>query len=261
MNSFNYVRKGLEFEAKRQVQVLLGGGEIKQETRRYDEATGTTILMRVKEGAEDYRYFPEPDLTPLTIDEAWIAKVQAELPESAKARRQRYVNELGIEAYDAEVITQTLEMSDFFDATVKAGAEAKQAANYLMGDVNAYMNDKKVELQNTDLTPANLAGMINLIEDGTISTKQAKKVFKAIMEGEEPVAYVEKNGLKQLSDPAILQPVIDGVLDANEQSIEDFKNGKDRAVGFLVGAIMKQTKGQANPNVVNELLMASLNAR
>lgn len=261
LNSFNYVRKGLEFEAKRQVQVLLGGGEIKQETRRYDEATGTTILMRVKEGAEDYRYFPEPDLTPLTIDDAWIAKVQAELPESAKARRQRYVNELGIEAYDAEVITQTLEMSDFFDATVIAGAEAKRAANYLMGDVNAYMNDKKVELQDTDLTPANLAGMIKLIEDGTISTKQAKKVFKAIMEGEEPVAYVEKNGLKQLSDPAILQPVIDGVLDANEQSIEDFKNGKDRAVGFLVGAIMKQTKGQANPNVVNELLMASLKAR
>ena len=261
LNSFNYVRKGLEYEAKRQVQVLMAGGEIQQETRRYDETTGTTILMRVKEGAEDYRYFPEPDLAPVVISDEWINSVQASLPESAPARRERYVNQLGIEEYDAKVITQTLEMSDFFDATVKEGADAKRTANYLMGDVNAYMNDKKIELLDTKLTPANLAGMIKLIEDGTISTKQAKKVFKAIMEGEEPVAYVEANGLKQLSDPAVLQPIIDEILDNNQQSIEDFKNGKDRAVGFLVGAIMKQTKGQANPTVVNQLLMTSLNAR
>lgn len=261
LNSFNYVRKGLEYEAKRQTQILMAGGEIQQETRRYDETTATTFLMRVKEEAEDYRYFPEPDLPPVAISDEWVAKVQAELPEDARARRARYVGELGIEQYDAEVITQTLEMSDFFNATVAEGADAKRAANYLMGDVNAYMNDKKVELQDTQLTPANLAGMIKLIDDGTISTKQAKKVFKAIMEGEEPVAYVEANGLKQLSDPAILQPIIDGILDDNQQSIDDFKNGKDRAVGFLVGAIMKQTKGQANPNVVNDLLMASLNAR
>ncbi|QBO35551.1 Asp-tRNA(Asn)/Glu-tRNA(Gln) amidotransferase subunit GatB [Periweissella cryptocerci] len=261
LNSFNYVRKGLEYEAKRQVQVLMAGGEIQQETRRYDETTATTFLMRVKEEAEDYRYFPEPDLAPVAISDEWVAKVRAELPEDARVRRARYVDELGIEQYDAEVITQTLEMSDFFNETVAEGADAKRAANYLMGDVNAYMNDKKMELLDTKLTPANLAGMIKLIDDGTISTKQAKKVFKAIMEGEEPVAYVEANGLKQLSDPAILQPIIDAILDDNQQSIDDFKNGKDRAVGFLVGAIMKQTKGQANPNVVNELLMASLNAR
>jgi len=156
------------------------------------------------------------------------------------------------------VVTQTKEMADFFDETVKLGADPKSASNYLQGDVNAFLNEQHADLQDTKLTPANLAGMINLITDGTISTKMAKKVFKAITQGKEPKAFVEEKGLIQLSDPAKLQPIIDGVLADNQQSIDDFNNGKDRAVGYLVGQIMKQTHGKANPKVVNQLLMASL---
>ena len=258
LNSFTYVKRGLEYEEKRQQQVLMSGGSVRQETRRFDEKTGETILMRVKEGSDDYRYFPEPDLPALNISDDWIKDLQAAMPEMPGKRRERYVNDLGLTDYDAMVITQTKEMSDFFDAMIALKADPKMAANYLQGDVNAYLNDNQVDLSATKLTPANLAGMINLISDGTISTKMAKKVFKAVTKGEEPKAYVEAHGLVQLSDPAKLQPIIDDVLDQNPQSIEDFNNGKDRAVGYLVGQIMKQTHGQANPQVVNKLLMAAL---
>ena len=240
LNSFNYVRKGLAFEEKRQQQVLMSGGKIGQETRRYDEASGTTILMRVKEGSDDYRYFPEPDLPVLNISQDWIDEIGQTMPEMPGDRRKRYINDLGLTDYDAMVLTQTKEMADFFEATIAEGADAKMASNYLQGDVNAFLNDNQVDLQETDLTPAHLAGMIKLISDGTISTKIAKKVFKAITKGEDPDAFVKEKGLIQLSDPAQLQPMIDEVLAANEQSVEDFKNGKDRAIGFLVGQIMKK---------------------
>ncbi|SUP59449.1 Aspartyl/glutamyl-tRNA(Asn/Gln) amidotransferase subunit B [Weissella viridescens] len=167
--------------------------------------------MRVKETADDYRYFPEPDLSPVHISDAWVEKVAAALPESAPDRRKHYVDDLGLEPYDAKVLTQTLEMSNFFDATVAADANPKRAANYLMGDVNAYLNEKQVDLQDTALTPDHLAEMIKLIDDGTISTKMAKRVFTAITKGENPAEFVEANGLKQMSDPAELQPIIDEI--------------------------------------------------
>ncbi|MDF7626492.1 Asp-tRNA(Asn)/Glu-tRNA(Gln) amidotransferase subunit GatB [Lactobacillaceae bacterium L1_55_11] len=261
INSFNYVRNALAYEEKRQAAAVRAGEPIVQETRRYDEPSKSTISMRVKEVADDYRYFPEPDLAPIEISQEWIDKVAAELPKSAKERQEYYVNELGIEPYDAEVLTQTLAMANFYDQTVADGADPKRAANYLIGDVNAYLNKTQAELQETKLTPEHLAGMIKLIEDGTISTKQAKKVFEAILEGEEPEAYAKANGLVQISDPAVLQPWVDEVLDANPQSIEDFKGGKDRAVGYLVGQLMKKSKGQANPTVLNQLLMAALKQR
>ena len=262
LNSFEHVRKGLEYEAKRQQQVLLAGGKVQQETRRFDENTGETVLMRVKEGASDYRYFPEPDLPPIHISDDWIDEVKASIPEMPDKRRNRYVKEWGLSDYDASVLTQTLEMSDFYNETVADGADPKLAANWLMVEVNAYLNANKLELKQTALTPAHLAGMIKLIQDETISSKIAKKVFKEIITNDtEPQAWVEAKGMVQLSDPAVLQPIIDEVLDNNEQSIEDFKNGKDRAVGFLVGNIMKQTRGKANPKVVNKLLMASLKQR
>ncbi|MFR8085561.1 MAG: Asp-tRNA(Asn)/Glu-tRNA(Gln) amidotransferase subunit GatB, partial [Leuconostoc gelidum] len=261
INSFNYVRNALIFEEKRQAEVLRSGGVIQQETRRYNEPTKSTILMRVKEGADDYRYFPEPDLAPITIDQTWIQKVADELPKSAGDRQHDYVSNLGIEPYDAEVLTQTLAMSDFYDATVAAGADAKRAANYLIGDVNAFMNKHQIELQDTQLTPAHLAGMIKLIEDGTISTKQAKQVFEAIMAGEEPESFAKKNGLVQISDPVVLLGWITDVLDNNPQSIEDFKGGKDRATGYLIGQLMKMSKGQANPGVMNKMLLEELAKR
>jgi aspartyl-tRNA(Asn)/glutamyl-tRNA(Gln) amidotransferase subunit B len=258
LNSFNYVRKGLAYEEKRQRQVIMSGGTIQQETRRFDETNGTTVLMRVKEGADDYRYFPEPDLPALDISDDWINDINNQMPEMPGSRRNRYINEYGLTEYDAMVLTQTKEMADFFDAMMKLGADPKLASNYLQVNVNAYLNDKQKDLSETDITPENLATMIKLIEDGTISTKMAKKVFKGITEGKEPKKFVEDNGMIQLSDPTQLQPIIDEVLVNNPQSVEDFHNGKDRAIGFLVGQIMKQTRGKANPQVVNKLLMASI---
>ena len=262
LNSFEHVRKGIQYEVKRQERLLMSGGEVEQETRRFDEPSGETILMRSKEEANDYRYFPEPDLPPIHISDDWIEEVRASIPEMPDKRRERYTQDWGIPAYDAGVLTQTKEMSDFYDATVAAGADPKLAANWLMGEVNAYLNSKQVELSDTALTPEHLATMIKLIEDETISSKIAKKVFKEIITNyTEPKAWVESKGMVQLSDPAKLQPIIDKVLDNNEQSIEDFKNGKDRAIGFLVGQIMKKTRGMANPKMVNKLLMASLKER
>lgn len=262
LNSFEHVRKGIQYEVKRQERLLMSGGEVEQETRRFDEPSGETILMRSKEEANDYRYFPEPDLPPIHISDNWIEEVRASIPEMPDKRRERYTQDWGIPAYDAGVLTQTKEMSDFYDATVAAGADPKLAANWLMGEVNAYLNSKQVELSDTALTPEHLATMIKLIEDETISSKIAKKVFKEIITNDtEPKAWVESKGMVQLSDPAKLQPIIDKVLDNNEQSIEDFKNGKDRAIGFLVGQIMKKTRGMANPKMVNKLLMASLKER
>ncbi len=259
LNSFNYVRKGLAYEEQRQQRVLMSGGTIQQETRRFDETTGQTVLMRVKEGSDDYRYFPEPDLPALDISQEWIDSVEKDLPEAPKKRRARYVNELGITDYDAMVLTQTKEMSDFFDEMIAQGADAKLSANYLQGDVNAFLNDNHVDLQKTDITAEHLATMVKLITDGTISSKMAKKVFKAVTQGKEPKAFVEEKGMVQLSDPAQLQPIVDEVLEANPQSAEDFHNGKDRAIGFLVGQIMKKTQGKANPSVVNKLLIDSMN--
>ncbi|MFT8557757.1 Asp-tRNA(Asn)/Glu-tRNA(Gln) amidotransferase subunit GatB [Liquorilactobacillus hordei] len=262
LNSFEHVKKGAHYESKRQQRVLLSGGKIQQETRRFDEPTGETILMRVKEGASDYRYFPEPDIPPIHISDDWIKEVRESIPEMPDRRREKYVSSWGIPEYDAGVLTQTKEMSDFFESTVAEGADAKLAANWLMGEVNAYMNANKLELLETKLTPEHLASMIKLIEDGTISSKIAKKVFQEIItNGSEPKAWVEAKGLVQLSDPKVLEPLIATVLDNNEKSIEDFKNGKGRAIGFLVGQIMKETHGKANPKVVNKLLMESLQKR
>lgn len=258
LNSFNYVKKALEYEEQRQQQVLMAGGEINSETRRFDETNGKTELMRVKEGKDDYRYFPEPDLPTLSISDEWIDELKDSMPEMPANRRDRYVNQLGITDYDAMVITQTKEMSDFYDKMVELGADPKLAANYLQDNVNAYLNDNQTNLEDTKITPEAMATMIKMIMDDTISSKMAKKVFKAVTKGKDPKQFVEEKGLVQLSDPKKLQPIIDGVLNDNQQSVDDYHNGKDRAVGYLVGQIMKQTHGQANPQVVNKLLKGSL---
>ncbi|MDR7078390.1 aspartyl-tRNA(Asn)/glutamyl-tRNA(Gln) amidotransferase subunit B [Neobacillus niacini] len=262
LNSFNFVRKGLEFEEKRQREVVSSGGEIDQETRRFDEATGATLLMRVKEGSDDYRYFPEPDLLDIYIDEEWKARIAAEIPELPDQRQKHYIEELGLPVYDAKVLTVTKEMADFFEGTVAAGAEAKLASNWIMGDVSAYLNSEGKELHQIALTPESLAGLIMLIKNGTISTKIAKTVFNELIEnGGDAEKIVKDKGLVQISDEGTLLKIISEVLDANPQSVEDFKNGKNKAVGFLVGQLMKATKGQANPQMVNQLLQQELGKR
>lgn len=262
LNSFSFVRKGLEFEERRQVAVVSAGGSIEQETRRFDESSGKTILMRVKEGSDDYRYFPEPDLVELYIDDEWKNRIRAEIPELPDARQKRYVEQMGLPAYDAAILTVAKETADFFEATVAAGAEAKQASNWIMGELLAYLNAENKELADVALTPQSLAGMIQLIENGTISSKIAKTVFKELVEnGGEAEEIVKAKGLVQISDEGALLKVIAEALDNNPQSIEDFKAGKQKATGFLVGQIMKATKGQANPQLVNKLLLQEIQKR
>ncbi len=258
LNSFNFVRKGLEFEQERQAKVLNEGGVILQETRRFDEATGATLLMRVKEGSDDYRYFPEPDLVELYIDQEWKDRIRAEIPELPDERKKRYVEDWGLPSYDAAVLTVTKETADFFEATVAAGAEP----NWIMGELSAYLKAAPKELHDTPLTPESLAGLIKLIVNGTISSKIAKTVFKELVEnGGDAETIVKEKGLVQISDEGALRKIVIEILDNNPQSIEDFKNGKQKAVGFLVGQMMKATKGQANPQMVNQLIMDELKKR
>ena len=262
LNSFTFVKKGLEYEEKRQEQVILSGGIIEQETRRFDETTGATKLMRVKEGSDDYRYFPEPDIVPMIISDEWMEEVRKTIPELPDARQKRYQEELGLPAYDAHVLTLTKEMSDMFEKTVSLGADPKLASNYLMVDVNAYLNKVQKELSETKLTAEGLAGMIKLITDGTISSKIAKKVFAELIEhGGDAEKIVKEKGLVQVSDSGQLLAWVNEALDNNPKSIEDYKNGRDRAIGFLVGQIMKTSKGQANPQMINKMLLEEIAKR
>jgi aspartyl-tRNA(Asn)/glutamyl-tRNA(Gln) amidotransferase subunit B len=262
LNSFANVQKGLAFEEIRQEKELLSGGEILQETRRWDEAGKKTNLMRVKEGSDDYRYFPEPDLLDLAIDEDWIERVKTEIPELPDARQKRYIENLGLPGYDAMVLTQSKKMSDFFEESLTKEADPKQVSNWLMGEVSAYLNANYKEIDEVPLTSEGLAKMIQLIEKGTISSKIAKKVFKEMIEnGGDPEQIVKDKGLVQISDEGELLKIVTVIIDNNEQSVVDFKNGKDRAVGFLVGQIMKETKGKANPQMVNKLILEELNKR
>ena len=259
LNSFNFVRKGLEYEVARQAKVLRSGGVIQQETRRYDEKKGETTLMRVKEGSSDYRYFPEPDLPRFEISDEWIDEVRQTLPEFPKARRARYIAELDLSDYDAAQLTASKETADFFEATIAAGADAKLASNWLQGEVAQYLNAEGKKLSEIGLTAENLTEMIQLISDGTISSKIAKKVFVELAKnGGSADAFVKKSGLIQISDPAVLIPIISDVLAKNEKAVADYKGGNKNSAKALIGQLMKATKGQANPQVVQELLYAEL---
>ncbi len=262
LNSFAHVRSGLAHEEVRQAEVITAGGEIQQETRRWDDNKKETILMRVKEGSEDYRYFPDPDLVDYHIDDEWKERVRATIPELPDARQARYTNELGLSSYDAGVLTQSKAMADFFESGLTYGAPAKQLANWLMGEVNAYLKTADKEIGDVPLTPESLAKMIALIEKGTISSKIAKDVFKELIEkGGDPDTIVKEKGLVQISDEGEIRTMIIGILDQNQPSIDDFKAGKDKAIGFLVGQVMKASKGKANPQLVNKILLEEIKKR
>lgn len=259
LNSFNNVRKGLAYEVERQAKILRSGGQIRQETRRYDEANKATILMRVKEGAADYRYFPEPDLPLFEISDEWIDEVQKTLPEFPKERRAKYVASYDLSAYDAAQLTATKATSDFFEQAVALGGDAKQISNWLQGEVAQYLNAQAKTLPEIALTPDNLVEMIGLIEDGTISSKIAKKVFVHLAKnGGSAREYVESAGLVQISDPAVLIPIIHQVFEDNPAAVADFKSGKRNADKAFTGFLMKATKGQANPQVALKLLAQEL---
>ncbi len=259
VSSFNYIRMAASYERKRQERVLMSGGKINPQTRRLDEANGKTYLERYKQSNDEYRYFPEPDLPSLTISDSWINQIKKHMPELPASREHRYLHDFGLTKADVAVLTETKQMADFFDSTVKLGAKPKMVANYLQDDVSSYLNSKQVEIQNTKLTPRNVAALLKLIAKNTISTKIAKKVFKkAVVKGKDPKAYVKAKGMVQLSDPNQLKSLVKKVMANNQQSITDYQNGKDRAKGYLVGQVMKLTRGKANPQMVNQLLTKAL---
>ncbi|MEJ8546710.1 Asp-tRNA(Asn)/Glu-tRNA(Gln) amidotransferase subunit GatB [Brevibacillus borstelensis] len=259
MNSFRNVQVALEYEVERQKEVVTSGGKIVQETRRWDEANKKTLTMRSKEEAHDYRYFPDPDLVRMQISEEWIEAVRATIPELPDARQARYVNEYGLPQSDAGVITMSKDTADFFDETVKTGADPKAAANWLMVELLGYLNAGNLTLADVKITPHGLGEMIKLIENGTISSKIAKTVFKEMIEtGKEPKQIVEEKGLVQISDEGALLAIVQEVVNNNPQAVADYKAGNDKAVAFFVGQVMKQTRGKANPPMVNKLLVEVL---
>jgi aspartyl-tRNA(Asn)/glutamyl-tRNA(Gln) amidotransferase subunit B len=259
MNSFRGVQRGLEYEEKRQAEILSGGGVVVQETRRWDEAQGKTLSMRGKEEAHDYRYFPDPDLVRLYIDEEWKASIRDSIPELPDARKTRYTEQLGLPAYDAEVITSSKKLADLFEESLEYTKDAKAASNWIMGDLLGYLNTNGLEIESVKVTGQGLGEMIGLIEKGTISGKIAKTVFKEMLvSGKKPGQIVEEQGLVQISDEGAIQAIVDKVVEGNPQSVADFKAGKEKAVGFLVGQVMKESKGKANPGLVNQLIVERL---
>ena len=259
INSFRGVERAIEYEAHRQVEVLEEGGKVVQETRTWDEKEGVTKSMRKKEEANDYRYFPEPDLVPFTVSEEYIENIRKTLPELPDARKARYMESYGLDAYNADYLTNDKDRADYFEAMVAAGADPKEAANWLMGDFAKQMAQAGVEMKSVPVAAAQMAELLKLIAAGTISGKIAKQVFPEMWEtGKAAATIVEEKGLVQISDTGALEELAAKVIAANPQSVEDFKAGKKKAVGFLMGQIMKETKGQANPQVVNGILTKKL---
>lgn len=255
LNSFRALERAIEYEIQRQIQLVEDGGTVVQETRTWDDGKGITLSMRSKEEAHDYRYFPEPDLVPVEIDDAWISRVKNELPELPAARKARLMREKGLVDYDAENIVATKAMAEYFDEAAKHTDDAKGIANWMLGDVSAYLNSESVTIEEFPIAPANLGEMVNLINKGVLSSKLAKKVFAEMLKtNKEPQVLVKELGLEQISDEGAIVKIVEETLAENPQSIADYKAGKDRALGFLVGQIMKKSRGKANPEMVNALL-------
>ena len=259
VNSVRFVMQAIEHEANRQVDVIESGGKIVQETRLFNPDTGTTRSMRSKEDAHDYRYFPDPDLLPLELTEAFVSDCLASLPELPDAKRARYVETLGISAYNAAVLTAEVETARWFEALLAEGAEAKQAANWVMSELFGALNRLGASIENCPVTPAQAAELLTLVTDGTLSGSLAKQVFEKMLEtGDAAGVIVEREGLKQTSDTGAIEAVIAEILEKNPGQLEQYRSGKEALFGFFVGQTMKAMAGKANPQVVNDLLKKAL---
>ncbi len=258
VNSVKFVMQAIENEAKRHIEVYESGGTIAQETRQFDPSTGQTKVMRKKEFAHDYRYFPEPDLLPLVLDDAYIERVKKDMVELPDAKKARFVNELGLTAYDAMIICENRETADFFEKAAK-GHDAKKVANWLMGDFFAMLNEKKVELKDSPVSAENLGKLVELVTSNVINGKTAKDVFAIMAEtGGDPEKIVEEKGLKQVTDSGAIEAVIDEVIASSPENVAAYKAGKTALMGWFVGQVMKASKGKANPGMVNQLLKSKL---
>jgi aspartyl-tRNA(Asn)/glutamyl-tRNA(Gln) amidotransferase subunit B len=260
LNSFRFVERAINFEVGRHIEVIEGGGKVVQETRLYDAASNETRSMRSKEEAYDYRYFPDPDLLPVEVDEAFIASVRPSLPELPDAKRERFVYEYGLTPYEASVLTASREIADYFEvAEAAAGGETKQAANWVMGELLGALNRAGLELAASPVSAEMLGGLIRRIADNTISGKIAKQVFESMWQGEgDADAVIANHGLTQITDTSAIERVIDEVIASNPQQVEQYRAGKDKLFGFFVGQVMRATQGKANPAQLNELLKKKL---
>ncbi len=260
VNSVKFVMQAIESEAKRHVETYENGGTIEQETRQFDPNTCATKVMRKKEFAHDYRYFPEPDLLPLVIDDEYIEQIRSEMVELPDAKQERFVKELGLTAYDASVLCENKETAEWFEKAAN-GHDAKKVANWMMGDFFAMLNEKKISLEESPISPENLGRLVDLITSNVINGKTAKDVFALMAEtGDTPDKIVEEKGLKQVTDTAAIEAVIDAVISANPDNVAAYKAGKTALMGWFVGQVMKESRGKANPGIVNQILAQKLNS-
>lgn len=258
VNSVKFVMQAIENEAKRHVEVYENGGEIKQETRQFDPVTGLTRVLRSKEFAHDYRYFPEPDLLPLVIDEAYIENVKKDMTELPDVKKSRFIKDLGITTYDAMIICENKEVAEFFEVAAQ-GCDAKKVANWLMGDFFAMLKEKKVELKDSPVSAQNLGRLVNLISKDVINGKTAKDVFVMMVEtGKNPELIVEEKGLKQVTDTGAIEAIVDEVIVSSPENVAAYKSGKTNLMGWFVGQVLKKSGGKANPGMVNALLAKKL---
>jgi aspartyl-tRNA(Asn)/glutamyl-tRNA(Gln) amidotransferase subunit B len=252
LGSFRAVRRAIEYEQDRQSQILEEGGAIVQETRRWDEAKGCTVHMR---GKVENRYSPEPNLSPVIVSQEWIQQIRNTMPELPDARKNRYVDDYGLPPYDADVITSSKKLSDFYEDCVEYYHDSKAVSNWVMVEMLGLINETGVEIEDIRFTPKQLADLLTLIDKGTISGKIAKDVFKEMFDtGENPDSIVRKKGLVQISDESQLEEIAQRVIDENPKSVQDYNNGKEKALGFLVGQVMRHTRGKANPQMANDIL-------
>ena len=259
LNSFRNVKLGIEYEILRQIALIESGGRVLQESRLYNVDLGETVSMRSKEEAHDYRYFPEPDLVPLHISDAWRERVHAEMPELPAAMRARFIESYGLREYDAQVLTLTRACSEYFERALKVSADPRSTANWVMGDLAAALKAENKDFSDSPVNPENLGELVALIIKGEISGKLAKDIFaKMLTTGDAPRAIMDREGLAQINDTGALDKIIDEVLAANTKQVEQYKSGKTAVIGFLVGQVMKASRGQANPGVLNEMLKARL---
>ncbi len=259
VNSFKFVKQAIEYEIQRQIDLIEDGGTVVQETRLFDPNSCATRSMRSKEEAHDYRYFPDPDLVPLVISTEWVERSRQELPELPGKRQQRFIADLGLPPYDAEVLTASRALADYFEAGVAAGGNAKAVGNWIMGEITRTLNDNGITIEACPVTPDQLAQLLKLIDKGTISGRIAKTVFDEMWHsGKAPQTIVEEKGLLQVSDSGAIESIIDEIMTANAGQVEEYRSGKEKVFGFFVGQIMKASKGKANPTVVNELLLSKL---
>jgi len=262
INSFRFVQKAIDYEVRRQIEVLERGGRVIQETRLWNSSEERTVSMRSKEEAHDYRYFPDPDLPLLTVDAEWIQTMRRSMPELPEARRHRFIKEYALSEYDAGVLTSTRSLADFFEQTAQLSGHAKTGANWIMGDLLRFYKDSNTDLKDLSKSPVSpkmLAGMIALVEKGTISGKIAKTVMEEMYKtGKEPQKIIEEQGLVQISDTGEIEKIVDKVIEDHPQSVEQYRAGKTGTLGFFVGQVMKSTGGRANPQTVNDLLRKKL---